>query len=76
MMMNNQDSNKECNRGAEQTALKIKLRAVLFTLINGKLGVVINENHRDKNKVSVYREYSIHHVDNIGAARNLDGLAA
>ena len=76
MLMNSQDSNKECNRGVEQTALKIKLRAALFTLINGKLGIVINESHRDENKVSVYREYSIHHVDNIGVARNLEGLVA
>lgn len=76
MLMNNQDSNKECSRGAEQNALKIKLRAVLFTLINGKLGIVINENHRDKNKVSVYREYSIHHVDDIGVCRGFEGLVA
>ena len=76
MLMNNQDSNKECSRGAEQNALKIKLRAVLFTLINGKLGIVINENHRDKNKVSVYREYSIHHVDDIGICRGFEGLVA
>ena len=76
MLMNNQDSNKECSRGAEQNALKIKLRAVLFTLINGKLGIVINENHRDKNKVSVYREYSIHHVDDIGIYRGFEGLVA
>ena len=76
MLMNNQDSNKECSRVAEQNALKIKLRAVLFTLINGKLGIVINENHRDKNKVSVYREYSIHHVDDIGIYRGFEGLVA
>lgn len=76
MLMNNQDSNKECSRGAEQNALKIKLRAVLFTLINGKLGIVINENHRDKNKVSVYREYSIHHVDDIGICKGFEGLVA
>ena len=76
MLMNNQDSNKECSRGAEQNALKIKLRAVLFTLINGKLGIVINENHRDKNKVSVYREYSIHHVDDIGICRGFEALVA
>lgn len=76
MLMNNQDSNKECSCGAEQNALKIKLRAVLFTLINGKLGIVINENHRDKNKVSVYREYSIHHVDDIGICRGFEGLVA
>lgn len=76
MLMNNQDSNKECSRDAEQNALKIKLRAVLFTLINGKLGIVINENHRDKNKVSVYREYSIHHVDDIGICRGFEGLVA
>ena len=76
MLMNNQDSNKECSRGAEQNALKIKLRAVLFTLINGKLGIVINENHRDKNKVSLYREYSIHHVDDIGIYRGFEGLVA
>ena len=76
MLMNSQDSNKECSRGAEQNALKIKLRAVLFTLINGKLGIVINENHRDKNKVSVYREYSIHHVDDIGICRGFEGLVA
>ena len=76
MLMNNQDSNKECSRVAEQNALKIKLRAVLFTLINGKLGIVINENHRDKNKVSVYREYSIHHVDDIGICRGFEGLVA
>lgn len=76
MLMNNQDSNKECSRGEEQNALKIKLRAVLFTLINGKLGIVINENHRDKNKVSVYREYSIHHVDDIGICRGFEGLVA
>ena len=76
MLMNNQDSNKECSRGAEQNALKIKLRAVLFTLINGKLGIVINENHRDKNKVSVYIEYSIHHVDDIGICRGFEGLVA
>ena len=76
MLMNNQDSNKECSRVAEQNALKIKLRAVLFTLINGKLGIVINENHRDKNKVSLYREYSIHHVDDIGIYRGFEGLVA
>lgn len=76
MMVNNQDSIKEYNRGAEQTALKIKLRAVLFTLINGKLGIVINENHRDKNKISVYREYSIHHVDSIEVCRGFEGLVA
>lgn len=76
MLMNNQDSNKECSRGAEQNALKIKLRAVLFTLINGKLGIVINENHRDKNKVSVYREYSIHHADDIGICREFESLVA
>lgn len=76
MLMNNQDSNKECNCVVEQSALKINLRAVLFTLINGKLGIVINENHRDKNKVSVYREYSIHHVDNIGICRGFEGLVA
>ena len=76
MLMNNQDSNKECSRVAEQNALKIKLRAVLFTLINGKLGIVINENHRDKNKVSLYREYSIHHVDDIGICRGFEGLVA
>lgn len=76
MLMNNQDSNKECNCVVEQSALKINLRAVLFTLINGKLGIVINENHRDKNKVSVYREYSIHHVDNIGVGRGFEGLVA
>lgn len=56
--------------------MKIKLRAVLFTLINGKLGIVINENHRDKNKVSVYREYSIHHVDDIGICRGFESLVA
>lgn len=76
MLMNSQDSNKEYSRDVEQTALKIKLRAVLFTLINGKLGIVINENHNDKNKVSVYREYSIHHVDNIGVCRWFEGLVA
>lgn len=76
MLMNNQDSNKECSCVVEQSALKINLRAVLFTLINGKLGIVINENHRDKNKVSVYREYSIHHVDNIGICRGFEGLVA
>ena len=76
MLMNNQDSNKECSRDVEQNALKIKLRAVLFTLINGKLGIVINENHRDKNKVSLYREYSIHHVDDIGIYRGFEGLVA
>ena len=76
MLMNNQDSNKECSRDVEQNALKIKLRAVLFTLINGKLGIVINENHRDKNKVSVYREYSIHHVDDIGICREFESLVA
>lgn len=74
--MSNQDSNKECSCGAEQNALKIKLRAVLFTLINGKLGIVINENHRDKNKVSVYREYSIHHVYDIEVCRGFEGLVA
>lgn len=76
MLMNSQDSNKEYSRDVEQTALKIKLRAVLFTLINGKLGIVINEVHSDKNKVSVYREYSIHHVDNIGICRGFEGLVA
>ena len=76
MLMNSQDSNKECSRDVEQNALKIKLRAVLFTLINGKLGIVINENHRDKNKVSLYREYSIHHVDDIGIYRGFEGLVA
>ena len=76
MAMNSQDSNKECSNNIKQDALKIKLKAVLFTLINGKLGIVINEVHSDKNKVSVYREYSIHHVDNIGVCRGFEGLVA
>lgn len=76
MAMSSQDSNKECRYNENQNTLKIKLRASLFTLINGKLGIVINEEHSNKNKVSVYREYSIHHVDNIGVGRNFEGLVA
>ena len=76
MIVDSQDSNKEYRCADNQDTSKIKLRTVLFTTINGKLGMILNEDQSDKSRVSVYKNYSIHHAESIGWSREFESLIA